>query len=527
MTSNEPRASSESRTLHPDALGLGSVLYLSMAGAAVLAAVITNVPLIASQAGASVPLVFVAAGVGLLSFTPAIVSFSRRSSSAGGFASWIATGLGTRAGLLSGWLMAGGYTLFTTSVLILLGSLLQSALSSYLHFNIPGGWVTYTVLATLLTFGAAVLDISLASRGVVIFMLLELITLLILDTAITLKGGAHGHDLSPWSLAGTSVAGAAPGGLLGLLDGMVLGVWMFVGFDTSAVYGEEARRPRVAVPVALLFSILVLLLLYLWSSYSAVIGFGWEHAADQLGKGGYQSSYQLGARYVGGWFAEVMNILNISSNLACALAFALACGRYLFDLGRKQLLPSQLGSTHPRWKSPHKALLVQALFTLVLVLLLALVQQKTQADGGTSYRLSLSLGEAGWSQTDGTNPYLWLSTTGTMAILLVYILVNLAAVRAWLRQDRQAGRLKLPSLVCSALALLSSLIFALPLASFILPAIPGTVGNYFTSLGFAATPFPLNILPLLVLLWVLGGALLLLRLSSRTQRTPAESVQEE
>jgi hypothetical protein len=52
--------------------------------------------------------------------------------------------------------------------------------------------------------------------------------------------------------------------------------------------------------------------------------------------------------------------------------------------------------------------------------------------------------------------------------------------------------------------ILSSLILLIPLISFVLPPIPG-IGNFFTGLGFFPTPFPLNILPLFVIVWVLIG----------------------
>lgn len=45
----------------------------------------------------------------------------------------------------------------------------------------------------------------------------------------------------------------------------------------------------------------------------------------------------------------------------------------------------------------------------------------------------------------------------------------------------------------------------IPLASFVLPAIPGAIGNAVTSLGFFPTPFPLNILPIFPVLWLLIG----------------------
>jgi hypothetical protein len=50
----------------------------------------------------------------------------------------------------------------------------------------------------------------------------------------------------------------------------------------------------------------------------------------------------------------------------------------------------------------------------------------------------------------------------------------------------------------------STLPLLLPLASYLLPPLPG-IGTFFTDLGFTPTPFPANILPLFVLAWVVGG----------------------
>ena len=45
----------------------------------------------------------------------------------------------------------------------------------------------------------------------------------------------------------------------------------------------------------------------------------------------------------------------------------------------------------------------------------------------------------------------------------------------------------------------------IPLASFVLPAIPGPIGDFATSTGLAPTPFPLNILPIFPILWIVIG----------------------
>ena len=60
---------------------------------------------------------------------------------------------------------------------------------------------------------------------------------------------------------------------------------------------------------------------------------------------------------------------------------------------------------------------------------------------------------------------------------------------------------------------LSTVVLIIPLISFIGPALPGA-GAYFTNLGFAPTPFPLNILYLFVIGWIVVGLIYSFILSS-------------
>jgi hypothetical protein len=81
----------------------------------------------------------------------------------------------------------------------------------------------------------------------------------------------------------------------------------------------------------------------------------------------------------------------------------------------------------------------------------------------------------------------------------VYILTNLAA--PFFARSRRELRV-LPHVIVPAG---STLLLLLPLSSYVLPTVPGPVGDFFTSLGFARTPFPSNILPLFVLAWIVVG----------------------
>ncbi|HAH00802.1 MAG TPA: hypothetical protein DCL75_18565, partial [Ktedonobacter sp.] len=457
--------------LHVNAIGMWAVMYYCFAGAAPIAAMFFNVPNMASQAGASLPLVFLLSSVGLVFFGVSIVYFSRRLSSAGGFYTWISHGLGRGTAFQSGWLMLGGYAIFEAASQAAFGALTDLTFSTYLHFNMPGGWVTYSLIGTILVFLLSYFDIKWSVWWLAPFLVLEIGSLVLLDLAITLKGGAAGHDLvHTFSPAAGNLKGVSPGGILGIGVAMALGVWSFVGFESGTVYGEETRNPRRAVPIAVFTVIVVMALLYIWTTYSAIIGLGWQHAGDTLGNIAIAPLpyYNLADAYVGHWLTVIMIIAVSTSTFAACLAFHQAMVRYFYAMGREEILPKPFGKTHNRWKSPVNAIIAQSIFTALVILFLALIVQKTNADGSTSYALGFADGKI-YTQTNGISSYAWLAIIGTISFIIVYILVNIAAPTFAWRSDRSSFNV----LTRLIIPILSSLILLIPLISFVFPTIPG------------------------------------------------------
>jgi amino acid transporter len=496
--------------LHKNAMGLPGVLYFCLAGSAPISAMLFNVPPIASQAGATSPLVFLLSGIGLMLLGVAIVYLSRRLTSAGGFYTWVRHSLGKRTAFQAGWLMMGGYALFEASLLGAFGSYTNNSFSTYLNINLPGGWVPYALIGAVIIFSLSYFDVKWSVFAMAPFLILEVGILLVLDLVISFKGGASGHDLvHTFTAAGADLPKAAPGGILGIGVGMALGVWSWVGFEAGAVYGEEARNPRRAVPVAVFAVIAFLTGLYVFTSYSATIGVGWQHAVDKFGLATLPY-YSLADTYVGNWLKVLMIVAISTGSLACGLAFHNGMVRYLYAMGRESILPKVFGRTHPRYRSPHIAIITQSLFSVLLVIFFAFLIQKTNADGTISYAFGIADGKI-YTQVDGINPYAWLAIIGTMAFVIVYIMVNIASPVFALRFDSKSFNV----LAHIVAPILSTLVLLVPLISFVMPTIPGAIGNYFTGLGFAATPFPLNILPLFVVAWVVLGLVYSFVLSSR------------
>lgn len=512
--------------LHKNAIGLPGVLYFCLAGSAPISAMLFNVPTMASQAGATTPLVFLLSGIGLMLLGVSIVYLSRRLTSAGGFYTWVRHSLGRRTAFQAGWLMMGGYALFEASLLGAFGSYTNSSIANYLHFNMPGGWITYALIGAAIIFSLSYFDVKWSVFAMAPFLILEVGVLVILDLAITLHGGAFGQDLThTFTAAGanplpfgtpfvnatsTNNLTAAPGGVLGIGVAMALGVWSWVGFEAGAVYGEEARNPRRAVPVAVFAVVAFLTFLYVWTAYSATIGYGWQFAVTQFGNiiNNPTPYYPLASTYVGGFLEALMIVAISTSALACGLAFHNGMVRYLYAMGREHILPRVFGRTHPSYRSPHIAIITQSLFSVVLIIFFAFVLQKPNPDGTFSYAIGIA--NDSYVQVDGIYPYAWLAIIGTIAFAIVYIMVNIASPVFSLRFDKKSFNV----FAHIAAPVLSTLVLLVPLISFVMPAIPGAIGNYFTSLGFAATPFPLNILPVFVAVWIVLGLIYSFVLSS-------------
>src|ERR1700716_4319089 len=89
-----PAEQRKAGTLAGNAVGLPSVLFMIVTGAAPITAMLFNVPVAVSGAGSAAPAGFVIATIALTIFSVGYVAMARRITSAGGFYSFISHGLG-------------------------------------------------------------------------------------------------------------------------------------------------------------------------------------------------------------------------------------------------------------------------------------------------------------------------------------------------------------------------------------------------------------------------------------------------
>jgi amino acid transporter len=147
----------------------------------------------------------------------------------------------------------------------------------------------------------------------------------------------------------------------------------FAGLELAPMLAGEVVEPRKTLPRAIVISGLTIAACYL----AGTICLMWALPPGETSiiSGVNQAITTAGARQGLGWLGSPVALLMTLAGLGGIGAWLIGSARLLFVGGLDRYLPSVFGKTHPRWKTPHVALLVQA--TLSGLFILAATQGDT------------------------------------------------------------------------------------------------------------------------------------------------------
>jgi amino acid transporter len=194
-----------------------------------------------------------------------------------------------------------------------------------------------------------------------------------------------------------SLSGAGTGGIV---VGVVLAIFAFVGLESAGSLGMEARNPYRTIGRAILTSCIGVGLFYVVVSYSQVFGFQGEKA------GFAQSAAPMPdlANVVGlNFLAPVMDIAIVLSLFACTLACINASARMAFTMAHDGMGVAALTRAHDEHRTPHVAIWVVSVPMVVVTIVPVLLGTKA---------------------VDLTG---WVGTVATYGFMLAYALVALGA----------------------------------------------------------------------------------------------------
>lgn len=446
--------------LRKNSLGLPSAMAMSLAFISPTIGVIFITALIAGKAGGSAPFSFILGTIGIVLMASTLAQFCTRITSAGTFYTFIARSLGSPLGFVTGWLLLFAYMLQSPLNTNLFGAFVSDLIKRDFGITIPW-WV---LMAAIIAFVGALAwwSVHKSMQIDLAFVIAEVTVVGILLLLILFKGGAEGQ--APQAFTPT----LSPTGFSGIGLAFIFVVFAFFGFESSTTVAEEVRQPRRNLPIALVGSVALTGLWFVIAMYIVIVGYGVHHIGALASATAPMTD--LATRYIGKWYATFVDLAAISAIVAVLLAIHNANFRIMYALGRERLLPAALGRTHPRYKTPHIAILAYSALSLILGLFFGILWGPMGAFGNVGYFSSLGM-------------------------LPIYILTNIALMVFMWRQHRD----EFSWLLHGLFPVLSIVIFLVALGNSIYP-LPAA---------------PLNVFPFIVLAWILGGVTWMLYLHSR------------
>ena len=346
----------------------------------------------AATAGTAVPAAYVITGVGSLCLASVIVRFTRRIAHAGGLYAYTVRGLGPRTGFLAGWMYAIAFAIGISFVLIISADFASTVLTANTSVHLSWFPVYCVLLALILLIALA--DIRVSTRVQLFFAVIGVITIVALSVTIAAKGGADGLSWRPFDPR------QAPD-THGLFLAVILAFTGYIGFEAAAVLGEEAARPTRVIPRAILGTVIVATIYFVFTTWAQAIGYGVSGATRWASDPTAVAT--LSSRYVGSWFSTLVDVVVVLDSFVAALAGVHLTARTLFAMGRDRGIPRAFAATTPRVGSPYVGI-------------------------GGCVALTLILGATLGRHYGVLTYFALMATTGSLGILFVYILVALAGM---------------------------------------------------------------------------------------------------
>jgi amino acid transporter len=139
----------------------------------------------------------------------------------------------------------------------------------------------------------------------------------------------------------------------------VILIFAFLGIESALTPSGEVRDPARTVPRALFAAIGLVTLLYMGLQIVAQGLLGNDLAANT------QAPLAEAARRVLGNGGQTLMLVGAAiSTLGYVAGDMLAAPRGIYALGRDRLLPEAIGSVHPRYRTPHVAIVIHAALCL-------------------------------------------------------------------------------------------------------------------------------------------------------------------
>ncbi len=427
-------------------LGVAGIVFFVVAAAAPLVGMTGAVPVaIVLGNGAAAPGAYLAVGLTLLVFSVGYSAMSHKVTNTGAFFAYVGRGLGVAPGVGSAFVSLLAYITIQLAIFGFFGGVMAGQINA--EFGLDLAWWIWVLIAWAIVLGLSIISVDIGAKLLGTLMILEVASLFVVALAVLFQGGGPGGldfaaSFSPAKIFAGGFAGSA-----GIA--LAFAFASYIGFEATAIYGEETRDPKRSVPIATYVAVTLIAVLFAITAFAMVSALGSGQVVERVVEISSIDGepladpaavlFAVADEYVGAWLAETMRWLVLSSLFAGLLAFQNSSARYFFSMGRAGVLPSSLDRVNGRGAPGAGAIATSAVTLVVIMLFVAF-------DGDPVL-----------------NMFFWFSAIAVLAIVLVEVLVSIAVI-VYFRRERSDTRLW-NTMIAPALAVIGLVVGSYLLAS--------------------------------------------------------------
>lgn len=214
----------------------------------------------------------------------------------------------------------------------------------------------FPLMPTMITFLVCITLLNIFGVGKVT----NILTVILFITIISLAG-LCAFAIPHWNIA--NLTPLMPHGFNGFFAATALVFVSYAGVTKIAAIAEEVKNPEKNLPRGILFSLLLVTIIYCILSLVLAGVYHYQEIAGEI-KPIYRLAFDVGGSVVGTIFAIVATLTLINTSNAGILAGS----RFPFAMARDHLLPKFLGKLHPKFLTPIVSIILSGLIILVVLL---------------------------------------------------------------------------------------------------------------------------------------------------------------
>jgi len=377
--------SSGDKGLKKNAIGFVSSVVIGVASTAPGYSLAATLGFIAAAVALQSPAVLLISFIPMFLVAAGYYYMNKADPDCGTSFSWVTKAMGPQLGWIAGW------TIVVADVIVMANLAQIAGLYTFELFSwtsaaestaaVTAVGVVWIAIMTAIV----VIGIELSARTQVGLLAAEIITLAIFAVVALVKvysGDALAGSIDP-SLSWINPFSLSPSEISA---GMLLAVFIYWGWDTTATVNEETENPDEAPGRATVVSTLILLGIYLIVAVAAQAYAG----VDQLVENQEDVLSSLGTEVFGSPLDKILIIAVLSSAAASTQTTILPTARTTLSMARANAMPKSLGKVHPRFLTPHISTVLMGVASILWYVSLTLVSEDILFDSLAALGLMIS-----------------------------------------------------------------------------------------------------------------------------------------